>query len=307
MIVSLLRAPELPEGPSLQARQFHPRSDGGRLAYVEAGDGPPVLLIHGALTNLDDMRIGLFDTLASDHRVIAFDRPGHGESTRARLADASPWRQAELIREAATAIGVEQPVVVGHSFGGAVALAYALRFPEETRGVVALAPIVWPEPRLELVLFGPRAPLGLGDGVAWGSSASCDPLLLPLLWRAMFLPQAMPPHFQREFSFDLAAAPSTTTATGEDAVAIVTALWRSARAYPNCRTPVRILAGDADVVINPALHAAALARVLPRARYERLPGCGHMLHHFAQDRVLRAVTSLAASGEELSEGLPGEV
>ncbi len=104
------------------------------LAYVEAGVGDPVLLIHGAMTNLDDMLTGPFDDLAAEHRVIAVDRPGHGESTRRRLADASPWRQAEIIHDAAAELGVERPIVVGHSFGGAVALAYAMRFPRETAG-----------------------------------------------------------------------------------------------------------------------------------------------------------------------------
>ena len=298
VIVSLLR-PAGGAAPPVRLRRFCTRRDGGRLAYVEAGRGPPVLLIHGALTNLDDMLAGPFDTLAAEHRVIAFDRPGHGESTRLRLADASPWRQAEIIREAAAALGVERPVVVGHSFGGAVALAYAMRFPDETAAVVALAPIVWPEPRLELAVFGPRASPGSGDLLSQGASATSDKVALPLFWRAMFLPQSMPARFEREFSFELAGAPLTATATGEDSVAIVTALWRSVLGYRSCRTPVRILGGDSDLVINNRMHGAALAQILPFGQFESLPGLGHMIHHFAQDRVLEAVR--AVSGPALTQ------
>ena len=261
---------------------------------MEAGQGPPVLLIHGALTNLDDMVLGPFDALAEGHRVIAVDRPGHGASSRLRFADASPWRQAQIIRDAVRRLGVERPVVVGHSFGGAVALAYGLSFADEIAGVVALAPIVWPEPRLELVSFGPRTPPGFGDMLGFGSAVSIDQVALPLLWRAMFLPQAMPERFERGFSFELAGGRRTTTATGEDAVAIVTALWRSVAAYPTCRAPVRILGGDSDVVINNAFHGQSLSRLLPDGTYTSLKGLGHMLHHFAVDEVVSTVRALVA-------------
>ena len=290
MIVSLLRPPAEPV--ALRPRRFHLRSDGERLAYVEAGSGRPVLLIHGALTNLDDMVLGPFEALAARHRVIAVDRPGHGLSTRLRFADASPWRQAAIIHEAAVALGAERPVVVGHSFGGAVAMAYALQFPAETAGVLALAPIVWPEPRLEMAVFGPRAPPGAGDLLAHGSAATLDKVALPLLWRAMFLPQAMPARFERNFTFDLAGGPTTGVATGEDSASILTSLWRSVVGYASCRPPVRILGGGEDLVVNNALHGAALARILPDGRFEELPGLGHMLHHFAADRISASVEEL---------------
>ena len=293
MIVTLRRLPDAP-APAGPPRRVIARADGGELAYVEAGQGPPVLLIHGALTNLDDMVLGPFDVLAEGHRVIAVDRPGHGASSRLRFADASPWRQAQIIRDAVRRLGVERPVVVGHSFGGAVALAYGLSFADEIAGVVALAPIVWPEPRLELVSFGPRTPPGFGDMLGLGSAVSIDQMALPLLWRAMFLPQAMPERFERGFSFELAGGRRTTTATGEDAVAIVTALWGSVAAYPTCRAPVRILGGDSDVVINNAFHGQSLSRLLPDGTYRSLKGLGHMLHHFAEDEVVSTVRALVA-------------
>ena len=268
--------------------------EGRRIAYVEAGRGPPVLLIHGALTNLDDMVLGPFQALARDHRVIAFDRPGHGESSRLRLADASPWRQAELINKAARELGATNPIVVGHSFGGAVALAYAMSFPQDTKGVLALAPIVWPEPRLELAAFGMRATPASGDVLAACAAGTVDLAALPLLWRAMFLPQPMPERFREGFSFDRAGAPQTTLSTGEDAFAIVTALWRSVAAYPSCRTPVRILGGDCDMVINNAVHGLALGRILPRGRFDFVQRMGHMLHHFAVDEVVAGIRALEA-------------
>ena len=292
MSLALVQRPPVDRSPVLAKRRYADAGEGRTLAYVEAGSGPPVLLIHGAMVNLDDMLLGPFDALAREHRVIAFDRPGHGGSGRRRFEDASPWRQAGLIRNAATALGAERPLIVGHSFGGAVALAYAMAYPDETAAVLALAPLVWPEPRLELFLFGPRTPPGVGDLLSLGSHRTLDPALLPLLWRAMFLPQAVPERFLEYFSFGSAGDPAALIANGEDAFAGLTSLWRSALAYPRCRTPVRILGGDRDAVVNNAAHGALLGQVLPAGRFSTVQGMGHMLHHFAIDEILAAVQDL---------------
>ncbi len=131
-----------------------------------------------------------------------------------------------------------------------------------------------------------------GDWLSQAASATTDKLMLPPLWRAMFLPQQMPERFERDFSFDLAGTAGTSISTGEDAVAITTALWRSVWSYSSCRLPVRILGGDADLVINNTVHGAALARLLPSGRFETLPGLGHMAHHFAKSSVVEAVRAI---------------
>ena len=130
-------------------------SDGSRLHYVERGSGPPVLLIHGALMQAEDMAMSLLDPLSERYRTIVIDRPGHGYSTRpAQLASppaASMASQARMIHEAMGLIGVEKPIIVGHSLGGTVALAYATQFPEHISGIVSLAGYCFPTPRFDLM------------------------------------------------------------------------------------------------------------------------------------------------------------
>ena len=266
--------------------------DGRSIAYVEAGTGPAVVLIHGTLMTLEDMWLPLARHLSGDHRVVALDRPGHGLSRRRRLVDASPWRQAEIIREALDALGVAHPIVVGHSLGATVALCYASRFPERTAGVVAIAPLCFPEVRLEQVLFGPRFVPGAGDVLANLLAQVADPVLLPLLWRAIFLPQAMPPDFERRFPVGYASGPERMSAEGENAMSIWPALTRLMLAYPTSRVPVRVLGGTSDVVVNNALHGLPAAQMMPGARYRWVSGAGHMLHHFHQDEVVAGVRSL---------------
>lgn len=277
-------------------RGLVPLPDGRSIAYAEAGSGPTVVLIHGTLTLLQDMWLGLASSFLPNHRVIALDRPGHGSSERLRLFDASPWRQAEIIREALHAIGGVDPIIVGHSYGGTVALCYGLAYPIETVGVVALAPLCFPEIRLEHLLFGARSIPVLGEAIAQVLAADVDPALLTLLWHAIFLPQAMPAGFAAGFPFAHAMGPEHMSVEGEDAMAATAALVRAALAYGACPVPVRILGGTADLVINNALHGFLAAQMMPDAHFTWLPGAGHMLHHFAQEKVVEAVHSLRQFG-----------
>jgi pimeloyl-ACP methyl ester carboxylesterase len=266
------------------------------LTLSQGGAGPDVVLIHGALVTHEDMIAGLYDALVSRWRVTAFDRPGHGRSPTGGGVAGSPWTQAQTLRAAWVAAGVERPLLVGHSFGGAVAVAAALQFPDEVRGVLSLAPICFPELRLEHLVFGPRAlpgwqPLGSRLG-----SALADPVILPLLWRAMFLPQAPPERFLRSVPFDLAAERRRTLAEGEDALLMNLGLTRSLLAAHRCRVPTIILGGAEDLVVNNALHGRVLAQILPNGRFETRPGLGHMLHHFDQPRIVEHLEELTRGG-----------
>lgn len=269
--------------------------DGCNLHAAQGGSGPDVVLVHGSLALLEDMLLGPYEALAAGFRVTAFDRPGHGRSGRRRL-DASIWRQADALNEAAERLAVKRPVVVGHSFGGSVALAWALRHPASIAGLVLVAPLAFPEPRLEQLLFGPRAVPVLGDVMARTGGPVLDALAAPLLSRAMFAPQEIPARMRAEFPLELVLKPRNMQSNGEDALEAIFGLAVAATLYPSCTTPVRILAGGSDRVVNPTLHGQALAGLLPHGAFVRMEGLGHMLHHFAQAAIVEAVEAVRQSG-----------
>jgi pimeloyl-ACP methyl ester carboxylesterase len=262
-----------------------------RIAYSQVGQGPDVVLVHGALVTRGDMVLALAERLRGRFRVTAFDRPGHGESGRLGPTG-SPWRQAQALQAAAGSLGLRRPMLIGHSHGGAVALAWALQNPDDVAAVLALAPIVFPEARLEHAIFAPRGAPGVGPLINFGLRTAVDEALVPVLRRAMFSPQALPPEVSRTFPLDTPRSLALLEAEGEDAILLNVGLARSAMNYWRCRTPVRILAGDRDVVVNNAQHGQVLARLLPNGAFETLPGLGHMLHHFAQDRIGRSLEEL---------------
>src|SRR5205085_2789311 len=132
-----------------QSGTFIPVS-GGRLHVVELSTrrepgAPPIVLLHGASGILEDMRLALGERLAVRHRVILIDRPGHGLSERpGGDAEAAPARQAARVAEVLDRLGIGRAILVGHSWSGALATAFALAFPERTAGLVLLAPVTHP-------------------------------------------------------------------------------------------------------------------------------------------------------------------
>ncbi|WP_254796913.1 alpha/beta fold hydrolase [Sulfitobacter albidus] len=140
------------------AREYPPQGriidvDGVPVHVLTQGDGPDLVLIHGASGNVRDWTFDFVDRLSQSYRVVMIDRPGLGWTGRLpgkqgawNARAESPAEQAQLLQRATDIIGVENPIVVGHSFGGAVAMAWALARPDETAGVVMLAAVSNPWP-----------------------------------------------------------------------------------------------------------------------------------------------------------------
>ena len=113
--------------------------DGQRLHYLRDGRGPPLLLLHGASSNLRDMQASLMPALRDDFTVVAFDRPGYGHSPRGDGPWPSPAVQAGLFLDALQAMGLQQPLVLGHSWSGSIVMAALLDHPQRVAGGVLLA------------------------------------------------------------------------------------------------------------------------------------------------------------------------
>lgn len=267
--------------------------EGVRVAVTDGGPrhAPPVVLIHGALASREDMLLTLGERLARRFRVLAVDRPGHGLSERPRMAG-SPRDQALAIAEAVQRLGVEKPVVVGHSFGGAVALNWALERPDALTGAVALSPLVYPEFRMEHLLFGPRAVPVAGPWLSQVASLTTDPALMNAINAHMFAPQAIPPAWTERLPHARIRSPEQLTANGEDASFIGPAMTSAVLRYAACPTPISFIVGGADQVVDRRRHGALAVEHFPNARLTLLPGVGHMLHHFAPDAVEAAINDV---------------
>ena len=284
--------------------QAHPPSGrfvdvaGGRLHVLELGPAgaPAVLLLHGASGNLADMRIALGDRLGARYRVILVDRPGHGWSDRPDgAADASPARQAALIHQALERIGISRAIVVGHSWSGALATAYALDYPDAVAGLVLLAPVTHPWP----------------GGIGWYNPILTTPVIGPLFAHtvalplgemlvrpavnAVFAPQAPPENYISRAGAELILRPADLSANAEDLAQLKAFVTAQAPKYAAIQAPTTIITGDLDKTVSPEIHSRAIAAVLPYGKLVVLPGVGHMVQFAAGDKIIEAIDEIASS------------
>lgn len=269
--------------------------DGVPLHFTRMGRGRPVVLIHGASGNLNDMTFRLAPGLAGTHEVIVFDRPGHGRSGLPPGGGVSINRQAELLRQAAAGLGVRKPIVVGHSYGGSVALAWAVDAPDSISGLVLLsAPSqVW-DGGLGLTTDLLASPV-TGPPLAWAASALVTRGFAGAALVGVFAPQAPPPGYLDHLDLALVLQPHSLRENARQLAALKEELRPMVGSYPGLRMPVALVHGEADVTVGLDIHSAVLARQIPHAHLTRLPGIGHMLHQVATDDAVAAVRRVAAA------------
>lgn len=271
-------------------------ASGEAIHWVERGPatGFAVVLIHGASGNHRDLMVPLGEALAQRFRVIALDRPGHGHSSRnAGTALGAPDAQGRVLAAALRAAGVERALIVGHSYGAAVALGLALDDAALTAGLVLVAPV--------------SHPWGAG-GISWHNRVSALPIVGPVfsalfpypigaltietVLPAVFRPDPVPARYLEEVAPDLVLRPSAFRANAEDVTALQASLTRLQGRYRSIRAPTLIVEGARDPIVRNDIHAAALLRSIPGAEFVSLP-TGHMPHWSATAAVTAAIEMLA--------------
>lgn len=302
-----------------RAERRHPpkgrfiKVDGVRLHYIEAGEGEPVVLLHGNGSMVDDPLLSIFPALAETHRVIAFDRPGFGWSDRPHDREWMPDAQATLVRSALRRLGVERPVLYGHSFAAPIVVSFALLYPGDVRGVVAASGYYYPNFRADSLLAWSMTLPVIGrvlrntlmpvQGAAFGT----------LSVKAMFAPAPVPETWA-VFPSSLSLRPSQLRASGEDGRTMRAWAKRSSPHYGDIAVPLMIVAGSEDLVVDPIGHSGRLHDDVPGSRLRLWPDTGHMVHHTRPGEVIDAIEELfemadaavaprAAAGTPLDAGV----
>jgi pimeloyl-ACP methyl ester carboxylesterase len=286
----------------LRAERRHPpigeflECDGVRLHYLQRGpiDGPVVVLLHGNGTLIQDFMLsGLLDLLARRYRVICFDRPGFGYSTRPRLRLWTPEAQADLLAGALRRLGIENALVVGHSWGALVAVAMAMRAPDLVRSLVLVSGYYFPTPRKDVWLMsGPAVPL-LGDFFCYTLTPFVARAIIWKLVRLLFAPREIPEIFRAQFPVGLTVRPGSLRASAEESAFLIPAAARLKEHYASLPCPAAVVVGDGDKYVLPE-QGARLQKILPRAVFRQVSGAGHMLHYAEPERIADCVDLMAA-------------
>ncbi len=250
---------------------------GARLHVVERGEGPALLLVHGLAGQLCHFTFGMVDLLAAQYRVVAVDRPGSGYSAREPGASASMGAQADVLAALIDALQLDRPVVVGHSMGGAVALALAQRHPERVAGLVLVAPLTHPVRAVSPVFSGLMiAKPWMRTLVAWTLAVPMSLARREQVLGVLFSPDAVPSDFATRGGGMLSLRPSHFIAACTDLAAIPEYLPGMTQRYGTMHLPVSIIYGRGDSILNPRDQGEALAAELPGAMFTLVDG-GHML------------------------------
>ena len=269
--------------------------DGVRLHYLDEGEGPPIVLIHGvALSGADFVASGLVGALSRTHRVIVFDRPGYGYSSRPRRRIWTAKRQASLLARALAALAVDRPLVVGHSHGALVAAYMGLLPRTRPAGLVLISGYYRPTLRPDVTITAASALPVAGDALRFTLSPWLARLMTPLILRLVFAPAPVSPSFSKRYPISQALRPSQIHATAADLAWLGWDAFRFAPEAQQLTLPVLLVAGREDRLLRTESHSAWLHRQLPAANILQLSGAGHMVHHTKAAEVAARILRFAA-------------
>ena len=271
-----------------------------RIHYNDSGEGTAIVCLHGASSNARDMEESIVPLLAGDFRVVTVDRPGLGHSTRPGKDWWSPLDQANAVREVLQRLGIRRPVLLGHSWSGAVVLSYLLQYPGEVAGAILLSPATrawnlppalsnrisrWPLAGTLFVrlLVLPIGSLVMGAGV-----------------RSVFHRGKTPRDYRQRTHLNMLLRPDTWRANADDLCRLNDYLKENSREYGRIRHPLLAIIGDHDRVVSNEIHTLGLRQQIPHLQIVSIAQSGHLPHHEEPEAVARLIRRFCRNMETTS-------
>jgi len=269
------------------------RISGVDLRFIEEGTGLPLFLMHGNGSVAEDFSIsGIIAQASTKHRVIAFDRPGFGGSSRPASKRWSAREQADLFHEAAGRLGIRRYLVLGHSWGAWVALEMARRHPGSVAGLILVSGYYYPAPRLALALAAlPTLPV-LGTVFRH----TFLPIAVRLGWasamRAIFRPGPISDVFSAR-TREVASRPSQLRSVCAESVLMLGSALLTKPSFGDIDVPTGIVAGAEDRLFDARANAERLHAEIVGSLIHIIPRSGHMAHHSNAQAVLAMIDKVA--------------
>ena len=266
--------------------------DGLRIHFVSKGAGRPVVFIHGNPGSHQDFSKTIFGDVSESYRAIAFDRPGHGCSERVNGTTVTVEVQARLLRDALRQLSIERPIIVGHSWGGAVALAMALDGQQDLTGLVLLAPAAYPGDPAQWWTVLPHIPI-MGNFFL----KTLTPLLGRWIVRDSLKEAYHPQAVQEDYAHaaeELWTRPQQILACASDDRSLDASLKSLSERYSELRLPVVIVTGDSDLLVRPEEHACRLHSSISSSQLIRLENTGHQIPQTRPESVIEAIEMISS-------------
>lgn len=270
--------------------------------HVQAGadaDLPPLVFVHGASGNLLDQMKAFRPLLEGRAEMLFIDRPGHGYSERGGPENAYPDGQADALARLMEKRGIKNAIIIGHSFGGAITASFALNHKDKVAGLLFLAPATHPWP----------------GGVEWYYSLTKMPLIGRLFastialpaglgrleagTRYVFAPNDRPDDYVEATAPALVLRPQAFRNNAIDIANLHGYVEKTARRYPEIKTPTVIITGDSDDIVLADIHSRGLARDIEGSELVWIRNLGHKPDYVVTDVAIAAIEKIAGSHRDL--------
>lgn len=270
------------------------------VAAPAGADLPPLVFLHGASGNLHDQMRPLRPAFSGRAEILFVDRPGYGWSDRGPQTNATPGGQADTLAALMSERGIERAIVVAHSFGGAVAAAFAVRHPDRTAGLVFLASAThpWPGGRTSWYYSLTAVPL-VGRLFAETLALPAGLLRMKQATACVFSPNAVPDTYLDDAAIALVLRPAAFRANAIDVEGLFRHVRDAAPGYRDIVAPTVVITGDRDTVVYEEIHSIGLARDIAGAELVRVRNLGHKPEWVAPDLVRQAVEKVAGLPRDL--------
>lgn len=257
------------------------------------GDGPDLVLIHGASGSTRDLTFALAGPLEADYRVIIIDRPGLGYTPPLHNRGESLREQADLLQAAAAQLGADKPIVAGQSYGGAVAIAWAIHHPDTLSALVPIAAASNPwstplDPLYKLTSSRLGAALVVPLITAWVPTSYVRSSI-----EGIFAPQAAPEGYADYFGPGITLRRETFRANARQRRDILGEIQAQHLRNSEITVPTEIVHGTADDTVGISVHSEPLSAQIAGSVLTPLDGIGHMPQHVAVPDVIAAIDRAA--------------
>ncbi|HVF83124.1 MAG TPA: alpha/beta hydrolase [Sphingomicrobium sp.] len=262
-----------------------------KLHVAEVGQGRPLLLIHGLAGQMRNFGKAMIDNLARDYHVVRVDRPGSGYSPRLTSGRAHLAEQADAIAALIDELELEKPVLVGHSLGGALSLATAIRHPDKVGALALIAPATQHIDAVPEVFKGLVVPTALLPLVAWTVAVPIGVATRDKVLAEVFKPDPVAANFLIDGGGMLGFRPGAFQGAATDLADASSEAAELVAAYCELKLPVGIFYGRGDNILDYRLHGEKTASQIPGAKLTLTDG-GHMLPFTVPEETARFVRSV---------------
>ena len=245
--------------------------------WYETGQGRPIIMLHGLAGNLRNFTYALSERLDQDYRVIAIDRAGCGWSKRSKPEIATLQEQARIIAQFIDKEQIDKPLIVGHSLGGAIALALALEYNNKISGLALICPATQTVDKVPDIFrfLNISSPL-LRFFLAHTFSSLFGILTRKDTFEIAFSPEPVSENFSIKGGGDLALTSKAFIKTSEDLVFALSSAPLLVGREKELNVPTKTLFGEKDEILDVKLHGEKFAE-LSGTQIKVLAGKGHML------------------------------